>query len=212
MRLRKKPWMAQALETYIGKELLEDGLEAYKGRWSEFMGGRPVRLEIGCGKGKLLASISALHPDIAFLGMESQRDVCYYAVKKLREQEQENARVLRADAAHLPEWFAPGEVDMLYLNFSDPWPKARHAKRRLTYRTFLAEYKEILKPHGHLRFKTDNDDLFAFSLEEFREFGLQIVSMTEDLHQSDIPNEAMTEYEDRFSALGKNINFCEVVF
>ncbi|MCH3949990.1 MAG: tRNA (guanosine(46)-N7)-methyltransferase TrmB [Acidaminococcus sp.] len=212
MRLRKKPWMAQALEAYTGKELLEEGLEEHKGQWSAFMGGRPIRLEIGCGKGKFLATLSGMHPDIAFLGMESQRDVCYYAVKKLREQKLDNARVLRADAAHLLDWFEPGEVDMIYLNFSDPWPKARHAKRRLTFHTFLAEYKQILKPHGHLRFKTDNDDLFDFSLEEFNNFGVQIVALTRDLHQSDILNEATTEYEDRFSGLGKNINFCEIVF
>ena len=92
-------------------------------------------------------------------------------------------------------------MDQIYLNFSDPWPKARHAKRRLTYRTFLAQYKEILKPGGHLRFKTDNDDLFAFS-----------VALSTDLHHTDILNEAQTEYEQKFSARGKNINFCEVVF
>ena len=103
-------------------------------------------------------------------------------------------------------------MDQIYLNFSDPWPKARHAKRRLTYRTFLAQYREILKPGGHLRFKTDNDDLFAFSVEEFKEFGLEIVALTTDLHHTDILNEAQTEYEQKFSARGKNINFCEVAF
>ena len=156
--------------------------------------------------------MSQLHPEIGYLGIETQRDVCYYGVKKLREGEIPNARILHADAAHLLDWFAPGEVDQIYLNFSDPWPKARHAKRRLTYRTFLAQYKEILKPGGHLRFKTDNDDLFAFSVEEFKEFGLEIVALSTDLHHTDILNEAQTEYEQKFSARGKNINFCEVAF
>lgn len=213
MRLRKKPWIPQALEDYTGKELIETDLEQYKGHWSEtFFGGRPVHMEIGCGKGQFLATMSQLHPDIGYLGMETQREVCYYAVKKIREQELTNARIIRADAANLLAWFAPGEVDELYLNFSDPWPKARHAKRRLTYRTFLAEYKQILKPGGHLRFKTDNDDLFAFSVEEFKEFGLEILALTTDLHHTDLLNEAQTEYEMKFSAKGKTINFCEVRF
>jgi tRNA (guanine-N7-)-methyltransferase len=213
MRLRKKPWIAKALEDFKGQELLEEGLETCRGHWAEIMGGRPVFLEIGCGKGQFLAEMSRLHPDKAFLGVETQREVCYYAVKKLREQELTNARVLRADAANILEWFAPGEVAGIYLNFSDPWPKARHAKRRLTYHTFLERYRTILKPHGHLRFKTDNDGLFEFSLEEFREFGLDLIALTRDLHHTpDIVNEAQTEYERKFSALGKNINFCEVVF
>lgn len=213
MRLRKKPWIPQALEDYRGKELLEDDLEQYRGHWSDqVLGGRPVHLEIGCGKGQFLAAMSQLHPEIGYLGMETQREVCYYAVKKLREAEIPNARIIHADAAHLLEWFEPGEVDQIFLNFSDPWPKARHAKRRLTYRTFLAEYKKILNPGGHLRFKTDNDDLFAFSVEEFKEFGLKILALTTDLHHTDILNEAQTEYEQKFSARGKNINFCEVQF
>lgn len=213
MRLRKKPWIPQALEDYVGKELLENDLEAYKGRWSEeILGGRPVQLEIGCGKGQFLAQMSQLHPELGFLGLETQREVCYYAVKKIREEEIPNARIIHADAAHLLDWFAPGEVDKIYLNFSDPWPKKRHAKRRLTYRSFLEEYKQILKPGGHLRFKTDNDDLFAFSVEEFKAFGLEIVALTTDLHHTDILNEAQTEYEVKFSGRGKNINFCEVAF
>jgi tRNA (guanine-N7-)-methyltransferase len=132
MRLRKKPWIPQALEDYRGKELLEDDLEQYRGHWSDqVLGGRPVHLEIGCGKGQFLAAMSQLHPEIGYLGMETQREVCYYAVKKLREAEIPNARIVHADAAHLLEWFEPGEVDQIFLNFSDPWPKARHAKRRL---------------------------------------------------------------------------------
>ncbi len=170
-----------------------------------------MHLEIGCGKGQFLAAMSQLHPEIGYLGMETQREVCYYAVKKLRGRNPQcpdhprrcgpSAGVVRTR-----------EVDQIFLNFSDPWPKARHAKRRLTYRTFLAEYKKILKPGGHLRFKTDNDDLFAFSVEEFKEFGLKILALTTDLHHTDILNEAQTEYEQKFSTRGKNINFCEVQF
>lgn len=213
MRLRKKPWIAQALEDYTGKELLEDDLAACKGCWADtVLGHRPVQLEIGCGKGQFLARMGELHPELGFLGLETQRDVCYYAAKKIREEALPNAKVLHADAAHLLDWFAPGEVERIYLNFSDPWPKERHAKRRLTSRTFLEEYRQILKPGGHLRFKTDNDALFAFSVEEFKAFGLTILTLTTDLHHTDILNEAQTEYEEKFSGRGKTINFCEVVF
>ncbi len=212
MRLRKKPWVAEALDSYKDKELLEDNLGQYRGKWRELLGVKTLELEIGSGKGAFITGMAALYPERGFLGLEVQRDICYYGVKVIREQELINCRMLSADGAGLTEWFAPGEVDCLYLNFSDPWPKARHARRRLTYRDFLAKYKEILKPGGHLRLKTDNDGLFAFSLEEFQEFGVKIVALSEDLHHSDYLNEVQTEYEKKFSALGKNINFCEIEF
>lgn len=109
MRLRKKPWISRALEDYKGKELLEDGLEAYKGKWRALLGDKPLYLEIGCGKGQFISQMAQLHPENAYLGIETQRDVCYYAVKKLRDQEIDNARILRADAAHLLDWFEKGK-------------------------------------------------------------------------------------------------------
>lgn len=212
MRLRTNPRRLAALEDYVGKELLTREIEQYKGKWRELLGNKPLALEIGCGKGAFLTGMGELHPEMNFLGLESQKEVCYYAVKKIREKQLTNVKIIFGQAENLAAWFAPGEVEELYLNFSDPWPKARHAKRRLTYRTFLSQYKEVLVPHGHLRFKTDNDALFAFSLEEFKEFGLEFIGQTRDLHHSDYVNEVQTEYEKRFSQLGKNINFCEVVF
>ena len=124
----------------------------------------------------------------------------------------ENAVVICANAEQLEDWFEPGEIKELYLNFSDPWPKARHAKRRLTHRNFLAKYQRLLGSGGHLRFKTDNRALFDFSGEEFKECGLEIIALSYDLHHSEYENEVQTEYEQKFSALGTPINFCEVVF
>lgn len=212
MRLRKKPWVSEALADYTGKELIEENLESYNGKWREVVGSDYLALEIGSGKGAFITGMAELHKEQGFLGLEIQRDICYYGVNKIREEGLTNVKMISGDGANLTEWFAPGEVDCIYLNFSDPWPKARHARRRLTYRDFLAKYKQILKPHGHLRLKTDNDGLFAFSLEEFKEFGVKIVALSEDLHHSDYVNEVQTEYEKKFSALGKNINFCEIEF
>lgn len=212
MRLRKKPWVSEALGDYSGKELLEENLESYQGKWKELLGTASLALEIGSGKGAFITGMAALHKEEGFLGLEIQRDICYYGVKKIREEQLTNVRMLSGDGADLANWFLPGEVDCIYLNFSDPWPKARHAKRRLTHRDFLATYKKILKPQGHLRLKTDNDGLFAFSVEEFKAFGVKIVALSEDLHHSDYLNEVQTEYERKFSALGKNINFCEIEF
>ena len=212
MRLRKKPRIAEALTDYSGKELIEANLAQQSGHWRELVGAQILSLEIGSGKGAFITGMAVAHPDQGFLGLEVQREICYHGVKKIREQKLTNVKMLCGDGAHLVEWFAPGEVDCLYLNFSDPWPKARHAKRRLTYHTFLAIYKQILRPHGHLRFKTDNDALFAFSLEEFKNFGLKLIAQTNDLHHSTYENEVQTEYEKKFSALGKKINFCEVEF
>lgn len=212
MRLRTNPRRLAALSDYEGKELLSGEIEKYKGKWRHLLGDKPLALEIGCGKGAFITGMAALHPEINFLGIESQKEVCYYAVKKIREQKLTNVKIIFGNAVNLCDWFDTAEVTKLYLNFSDPWPKARHAKRRLTYRTFLSQYKRVLVPQGHLRFKTDNDGLFAFSLEEFQEFGLKFIAQTTDLHHSAYENEVQTEYEKRFSGLGKNINFCEVVF
>ena len=129
-----------------------------------------------------------------------------------KDKEMDNVKIICANAEALNEWFEPGEIKELYLNFSDPWPKARHAKRRLTHRGFLAKYAQLLGPGGHMRFKTDNRALFDFSVEEFKEFGCEIIALSYDLHNSEYDNPVQTEYEQKFSALGTPINFCEVVF
>ncbi len=212
MRLRKKPWMAKALAEYLGKEIIAEDIDKNKGKWQELVGGKSLALEIGCGKGKFINGMAQLYPEMGFVGIETQLDICYYPARQVRENKLTNVKIIGGDAAYLTQWFLPGEVQMIYLNFSDPWPKARHSKRRLTYRDFLLQYKTILAPGGHLRFKTDNKDLFDFSVEEFKAFGLQIIALSYDLHNSEYENAIQTEYEEKFSAKGNKINFCEVVF
>ncbi len=212
MRLRRKPWIDKALDEVAGTYLYIDDLAHFQGHWHEQLGGRKLAVEIGCGKGKFISGMGVLHPEIGFLGVESARDVAFFAARKAQEAKLENVKILYGHAEHLAEWFQPGEIEALYLNFSDPWPKTRHAKRRLTHHDFLALYEKLLKPGGHLRFKTDNRALFDFSLTEFKNFGLKILQLSYDLHHSGLKNEVQTEYEERFSAEGVPINFCEAEF
>ncbi len=149
---------------------------------------RKLCLEIGCGKGNFAVGMAEKNPDCSFIAMERVRDVCCLALEKAmacKESRPDNLRFIIGDADNLEEWFPEHCIDVLYLNFSDPWPKAGHAKRRLTHRNYLAKYKKLLKEGGLLVFKTDNVGLFDFSLEEFEEFGLKIEWMTRDLHNSE---------------------------
>lgn len=212
MRLRRKPWIDDAVKELEGQYVLMHDLEKYKGKWQELFPGKKLCMEIGCGKGRFTVGMAQLHPEKAFIGVETQMGVAYYPAKAAQELELDNLKIICANAENITEWFEPGEIKELYLNFSDPWPKARHAKRRLTHRSFLAKYAQLLGKGGHLRFKTDNRGLFDFSVEEFEEFGLEIVALSYDLHHSEYENEVQTEYEQKFSALGTPINFCEVVF
>ena len=174
--------------------------------------GKRLCLEIGCGMGRFTIGMAELYPDKAFIGIETQHDIAYFPAKAAKDKELTNVKIICANAENLLDWFEPGEIKELYLNFSDPWPQARHADRRLPHRNFLALYKQLLGEGGHLRFKTDNRALFDFSVEEFKEFGLQIIALSYDLHHSEYENPVQTEYEQKFSALGTPINFCEVVF
>ena len=173
-------------------------------------------LEIGCGKGNFAVGMAAKNQDCNFIAMERVRDVCCLALEKAmscKEMRPDNLRFIIGDADNLEEWFPEHCVDVLYLNFSDPWPKAGHAKRRLTHRNYLARYRRILKEGGLLIFKTDNVGLFDFSLEEFAEFGLKIEWMTRDLHNSErAEGNVMTEYEKNFSEKGFTINSAIVRF
>ncbi|MDO4479237.1 MAG: tRNA (guanosine(46)-N7)-methyltransferase TrmB [Lachnospiraceae bacterium] len=173
----------------------------------------PLHVEIGTGKGGFLVELARRNPDINYLGVECYESVLYKAIEKLdaipENEKLTNIRLFARDARLLPELLKTGEVDRLYLNFSDPWPKKRHAKRRLTSHQFLALYEQFLKPGGELVFKTDNKDLFAFSLEELEEAPhWHITAKTFDLHRDPVMNEGniMTEYERKFSALGTTIN------
>lgn len=182
---------------------------ACKGRWKEVLGNdHPIHIEVGMGKGRFIMDLAALHPDINYIGIERYTSVLLRAVQKMQENPLPNVHFLCIDAATLPDIFAQGEVARIYLNFSDPWPKDRHARRRLTSREFLARYDAFLAEDGRIEFKTDNQDLFTFSLEEAEASEKwKIDASTRDLHHDAILNEGnvMTEYEEKFSSKGNPI-------
>ena len=212
MRVKKKKHGAERLEA-CGKIVIKD-LRA-EGNTSQQLFGNdnPIRIEIGCGKGDFIVGTAAKEPDVNFLAVEKVSDVLMLAAEKVKKSELSNIRVCCVDAKELAEIFPEGSIDRIYLNFSDPWPKSRHEKRRLTYRTFLEIYKRILKPDGAVYFKTDNRGLFDFSLEEFKEFGMRLEKLTFDLHNSEyMEGNVMTEYERRFSGMGVSINRVEGYF
>lgn len=205
MRLRNIPGADEKIEQ--SPFVIQDA-PSLKGRWKSavFPGKTALFLEIGCGKGAFLHTLSALHPEIGYLGIEKMSTVLLRAVEKCEAEGRENLKLLRLDAETLGDCFAAGEVDRIYLNFSDPWPKDRHHKRRLTSREFLSRYASVLSPGGTLEFKTDNEGLFEFSLEELKEAGWTVTALTRDLHRSPMnEGNVMTEYEDRFSTLGNRI-------
>lgn len=209
MRLRRKPWIDEAIKEYASFVHL-DQCEEHKGTWRDLFAdpSRPLWVELGTGKGNFISQMAQLHPDVNFIGIEIQVGVLYYAGKKCAAAEVNNVHLLRFDVARLEDIFAPGEVDRFFINFCDPWPKKRHAKRRLTYRDFLDRYARLLADGGRIDFKSDNAGLFDFTLEEFKERQWQLSEVTYDLHHSDIVNEAMTEYEAKFSAKGQPIFHC----
>lgn len=185
----------------------------HKGKWHTLLHSTdPIHLEIGMGKGRFLMDLAALHPDIQYIGVERYTSVLLRAVQKMDELQLPNVHFICEDAANLPEVFAPAEIEKIYLNFSDPWPKDRHAKRRLTSHQFLERYDRFLAPEGRLEFKTDNQDLFTFSLEEIANSDTwKIDACTRDLHHDPAMNEGniMTEYEEKFSSLGNPI--CKLI-
>ena len=187
--------------------------EAQKGHWQDIFGRKaPLHVELGTGKGDFISQLAAKHPEINFIGIEAQQDVLYSAAKKIAASELSNVRLLVFDINNIENIFAPAEVDRFYINFCDPWPKKRHAKRRLTHVGFLEKYRRLLKKPGELHFKTDNRPLFDFSLEQFAEAGLKTRDVSFDLHAENRPENIMTEYERKFSGFGEKINRCEVIF
>ena len=209
MRMRKKKHGAERIEACA--HLLITPNEEFKADvQSAFNEKRPIHLEIGCGKGNFAVGMSAQHHDVNFIAMEKIADVACLALEKAERAKDErcdNLRFIIGDAKNLIEYFPEHSVDCIYLNFSDPWPKAGHAKRRLTYHTFLEIYKTLLKEGGMLKLKTDNMGLFDFSLEEFEAFGLKFEFVTRDLHNSEMnEGNVMTEYEIKFSSEGTPIN------
>ena len=210
MRLRNIPGAKDAI---LECDWVIDEPERFKGKWESVFGEkRPLFLEVGMGKGRFLMDMARLHPERNFIGIEMYDSVLLRALQKREELEEQgesfsNLVFIRVDARLLPEIFEKDEVDGIYLNFSDPWPKARHAKRRLPSRQFLKRYDEILKKDGRIEFKTDNRDLFDFAVEELPEAGFCAEVLTYDLHADEklMEGNIMTEYEEKFSAAGNPI-------
>ncbi len=209
MRLRNVPG---AREVMVENEYVFTEPEGMKGTWKEVFGNdNPIHIEIGMGKGKFIATLATMNPHINYVGIEKYSSVLLRAVEKQEELKLPNLRFIRMDAEAICEVFDRFEVDRIYLNFSDPWPKDRHAKRRLTSRQFFARYNDILKPEGRVEFKTDNIGLFDFSEEEVKEAGWKLEAVTRDLHNDDVLVEGnvMTEYEEKFSSMGNPI--CKLI-
>ena len=209
MRLRNIPGSKDVI---AASEDVIHNPEQYRGRWARlFKKEQPLHIEVGMGKGRFLMDLASRHPDINYIGIEMYDSVLLRALQKLEERRERellsNVYFLRMDARLLPDIFEKGEVDRIYLNFSDPWPKARNAKRRLTSRQFLNRYRQILAEDGRVEFKTDNRELFEFSLEEVPDAGWKLVSCTYDLHHDPEMNRGniMTEYEEKFSSAGNPI-------
>lgn len=212
MRVHKKKHGAERLEA-CGNIVIGDLRKEGNSSEELFGNGNPIRIEIGCGKGDFIVGTAAKEPDVNFLAVEKVSDVLVTAAEKIKNSGVTNVRVCCVDAKELAEIFPEKSIDRIYLNFSDPWPKSRHDKRRLTYRTFLEIYKRILKDGGGIFFKTDNRGLFDFSLEEFKNFGMRTEKLTYDLHNSEyMDGNVMTEYEKRFSSMGVPINRVECYF
>lgn len=202
MRIRKKSWEGGELST--NKKLVHEP-EEYKGKWKEYFGNdKPIYAEIGCGKGKFVIQNAIENPNINFIGIERQTTIMAIAARKTND-EMHNIALIRGDAETLADIFEPAELSRIYLNFSDPWPKKRWAKRRLTHRRFLEIYKSLLSGDKEIFLKTDNTVFFESSLNEFCETGWRLSNISLDLHNSGIEGNIMTEYEERFSSLGQPI-------
>lgn len=205
MRLRNITGSREAIaaSNYVIHEPKE-----YKGSWKEVFGNdNPVRVEIGMGKGRFIMDLARMNPDINYVGIEKYSSVLLRGIQKMEADSLSNLFFIRMDAEEITEVFGQEEVDRIYLNFSDPWPKDRHAKRRLPSREFLHRYDEILKKDGVIEFKTDNHDLFQFALKELEPAGWRLDYVTEDLHHDEemMQDNVMTEYEERFSSIGNPI-------
>ena len=184
---------------------------AHKGAWRELKPGcRELWVEVGCGKGKFTAETAQANPEVLLIAVEKVPDAMVVAMERARDAGLQNVFFVDGDAALLPDMFEPGEIDRIYINFCDPWPKSNQAKRRLTHHNFLNLYRKVLKDGGEIHFKTDNDKLFEWSVEEIPQYGWSLREVTRDLH-ADGPVGVMTDYEKKFHELGKNINRCVAV-
>ena len=206
MRMRKKPNLIPRLEA-CGERVITDPKE-HRGRWLELMPqAKAIHVELGCGKGRFTVGTAQAEPEVLLIAIERVPDAMVIAAERARELGLINVFFIDADAANLEDYFAPGEVARIYINFCDPWPGARYAKRRLTHPGFLLRYRKVLGEGGQIHFKTDNHDLFEWSLFQFPKAGFGLSEVTRNLHESGIQG-VMTDYEEKFHNLGIPINRC----
>ncbi|MBP1947845.1 tRNA (guanine-N7-)-methyltransferase [Virgibacillus litoralis] len=211
VRQRNKPWADDFLKE--NRHFVIPNPSEKKNKWREIFGNNnPIHLEIGTGKGQFLAGMAKQFPEVNFIGIEVAKSIAVTAAQKLMQSDQDNIVLINENAEKLRDIFAENEISDIYLNFSDPWPKNRHEKRRLTFRTFLEQYKDVMQPSGELILKTDNRGLFEYSLVSFSEFGMGLTEVNLDLHKAEDPENVMTEYEAKFSAKGQVIYRCRAQF
>ncbi|MCT3438680.1 tRNA (guanosine(46)-N7)-methyltransferase TrmB [Limosilactobacillus fermentum] len=205
MRVKHKKWAVPLMEAHPKMMTMDPA--SFKGRWQErFAKPQPLQVEVGMGKGQFIIGMAKAHPEINFIGLEVESTVAAIALKNALPEQLPNLTLVRGDGAGLDTYFEDGSIDRLYLNFSDPWPKTRHEKRRLTYKTFLANYQQVVKPGGGLEFKTDNQGLFEYSLTSLNNFGMIFDGVWLNLHESpENEGNVETEYEQRFASLGQPI-------
>ncbi|EGQ1772910.1 tRNA (guanosine(46)-N7)-methyltransferase TrmB [Staphylococcus pseudintermedius] len=210
MRMRNKPWAESYLTEHNDIVDLEAVHAHQVSEWFERQ--QPIHIEVGSGMGKFITTLAQQNPHINYVAIERDKNVMIRVLDKVREHNLTNIKLLCNDAVILTDYFRQGEVDRIYLNFSDPWPKKRHAKRRLTYHSFLALYQQILREDGELHFKTDNRGLFAYSLESMSQFGMYFTKINLNLHQEDEGDNIPTEYEHKFAEKGSRIYRMEAKF
>lgn len=212
MRLRNNPNAPQFLDAH--PEIVVQNPENYRGRWNELFGNdHPLHIEVGTGKGQFVTGMALANPEVNYIGIELFDSVMMKACEKaLDAGSPSNLRLLRVNGADLEKYFAKNDVNRLYLNFSDPWPKSRHAKRRLTHEGFLKLYEAILVDNGEIHFKTDNRGLFEYSLISMTDYGMKLKLVSLDLHADNPADNIMTEYEEKFSAKGQPIYRVEAQF
>lgn len=204
--MRKVKWAVDYLKD---ANCLVEEPNALKGIWKDRFGQKKIHVEIGCGKGNYSLNMAKLYPEEAFIAIEKNESAAGIAAKKFDDTGQyENLALIQNDAVSISEWFAPGEIDVIHLNFSDPWPKKRYAKRRLSSSQFLDQYAQILNDDGQIQMKTDNSSLFEYSLLEFQNAGYRMIEISVDYRRETHDEDVMTEYEEKFVSLGQPIYRC----
>lgn len=212
VRLRNKPWAEEFINSH--PEIIIPSPEQYKGNWKEVFGNdHPLHIEVGTGKGQFVTGMALANPTINYIGIELYDSVIVSALEKVLDANTPpNLRLLKVNGADLDKYFQKNDISRVYLNFSDPWPKTRHAKRRLTHEGFLKLYESILIDNGEVHFKTDNRGLFEYSLVSMSEYGMLLKYVSLDLHANMPEDNIMTEYEEKFSAKGQPIYRLEAQF